>query len=564
MNKKTLALVLALVLAFSVLTGCSGSGSNSGSANSGSANSGSANSGSKNSSSAQNSEKSEDDLSDLIGKYPIVDPGTLTLKIWSTMGDTIANDIKDFNDIVAFQEMEKRTGIHVEWTHAVAGQDDEAFNLMIATRDLPDLIRNNIGSQGKEAIKYVVDDVIINLTPYMDYAPNFKEIIYSNTDLYRQISDDNGGIYFFPSLNIDPGTRAYRGFMIRQDWLDKANLERPKNTDELRAVLEKWQELDINGDGEKNEFYTGRGSSDFQVQKLLWCFGAHFDFQLKDGKVTHGFLTDEFKTGMAYIAGLYADGLIDPDYLTNDTSKWESKFISEIAGASYSIASRVDKFQKNIPGSVFMPIATLAGPDGQMYSYDNTLTNIYKTQQTVVITTANENIEKSMMWMDYVYSPDGEILFNLGVEGVSFYRDENGYTHYTEALTNDPQGRPQNQMQLLYCPGGSQWPVNVTMDALSCQKTPTELMVFETYAKELPNTTEILPPFTLTEEEMSSITSKLTDVNSYVEECLGTLIIGKTSLEKIDSEIIPNLKNIGIEDIIAVYQTAYERYMAKG
>ena len=173
--KKTLALFLAVILAFSVLAGCSGSGNNSGSTN---------------------STSQSEDLKALIGKYPIVEPGSLTLKIWSTMGETIANDIKDFNDIVAFQEMEKRTGIHIDWTHAVAGQDDEAFNLMIATRDLPDLIRNNIGSQGKEAIKYVVDDVIINLTPYMEFAPNFKNIVYGNADLYRQLADDKGGIYF--------------------------------------------------------------------------------------------------------------------------------------------------------------------------------------------------------------------------------------------------------------------------------------------------------------------------------------------------------------------------------
>ena len=362
---------------------------------------------------------------------------------------------------------------------------------------------------------------------------------------------------------MDPGTRAYRGFMIREDWLQKVGLEIPKTTDELYNVLKTWQEKDVNGDGKKNEYYTGRGSSDFLVQNLLWCFGAHYDFQLKNGKVTHGFLTDEFKEGIAYIAKLYSEGLLDPDYLTNDTSKWESKFISEEAGASYGIASRVHKFNQNVEGSNFMPIPTLAGPSGKMYSYDNTLTNIYKTQQTVCITTANKNVEKSMMWMDYVYSPDGEVLFNLGVEGISFTRDEKGEPHYTEALTNDPQGRPQNQMQLLYCPGGSQWPVNVTMDAVKCQKTPTELMVFQTYAANLPDTSEVLPPFSLTEAEMSSITSKLTDVKSYVDEAIGSLIIGKISVADIDTVVIPNLKNAGIDDIIKVYQTAYERYMAK-
>lgn len=293
----------------------------------------------------------EEELKAMIGTYPIADEqNPLTLKIWSTMGDVIANDIKDFNDILAFQEMEERTGIHIEWEHAVSGQDTEAFNLMLATRDLPDLIRNNIGSAGKEAIKYVQDDVIIDLSPYMEYAPNFKGILDENADLYRQLADDNGGVYFFPSLNMDVRTRVYRGFMIREDWCDDVGMEIPSNTDELYEVLKAWQDQDVNGNGKKDEVFSGCGSNDFLVYNLLWCFGSHYGFQLKDGEVTHGLLTEEFKEGMAYIAKLYEEGLIDPDFLTNDTTKWESKFISEEAGVAYGIASRIDKFNKNVGG----------------------------------------------------------------------------------------------------------------------------------------------------------------------------------------------------------------------
>ncbi len=543
-----LSAVLATAMVFSVFTGCSTSTTSS-----------------QEETSQSESAETQQDLKAMIGQYPIATAEEpLTLKIWATMGDVIANDIKDFNDILAFQEMEKRTGVHIEWTHAVAGQDTEAFNLMLASRDLPDLIRNNIGTAGKEAIKYVQDDVIIDISPYMEYAPNFKKIIDDDAELYRQLSDDNGGIYFFPSLNEDPGTRAYRGFIIRQDWIDKVGMSMPTNTDELYELLKAWQEQDVNGNGEKDECFTGRGDTDFILYNLLWCFGADYNFQLKDGKVTHGLLTDEFKEGMSYIAKLYSEGLIDPDYLTNDTSKWEAKFISGIAGASYGIASRVDKFTKNVEGSTFLPIPILNGPEGRPgKTFDNTLTNIFKTQQTVCITTANQNIEKSMMWMDYVYSEEGEILFNLGVEGISYELDEEGNPHYTEALTNDPQGRPQNQMQLLYAPGGSQWPVNVTMEALMCQKTPIELNCFQTYAANIPDTSGVLPPFSLTEEEMASITSKKTDVETYVSEVLGSLAIGKVSIDEIDTVVIPRLKQLGIEDIIAVYQGAYERYMAK-
>ena len=548
-KRAALSILLAGTMLAASIAGCSSSNSGSGSS----------------SNSNVQPSQSQTDLKDKIGQYPIATPEEpLTLKIWSTMGDIIANDIKDFNDILAFQEMEKRTGVHIEWTHAVSGQDTESFNLMLASRDLPDLIRNNIGSAGKEAIKYVQEDVIIDFSPYLEYAPNFKKIVTEDADLYRQLSDDNGGIYIFPSLNKDPGTRAYRGFIIRQDWLDKVGMSMPTNTDELYEVLKAWQEKDVNGNGLKDEVFSGRGDTDFMIYNLLWCFGANYKFQLQDGKVTHGLLTDEFKEGMAYIAKLYSEGLIDQDYLTNDTSKWESKFISETAGAAYGIASRVDKFTKNVPGSTFLPVPILNGPGGRpAKTFDDTLTNIYKTQQTVCITTANKNIEKSMMWMDYIYSPEGEVLFNLGVEGVSYEVDSEGKPHYTEALTNDPQGRPQNQMQLLYAPGGSQWPVNVTMEAVMCQKTPIELNCFQTYAANIPDTSDVMPPFTLTEEEMASITSKKTDVETYVTEVLGSLAIGKVSIDEIDTVVIPRLKQLGVDDIIQVYQGAYERYMAK-
>ena len=62
---------------------------------------------------------------------------------------------------------------------------------------------------------------------------------------------------------------------------------------------------------------------------------------------------------------------------------------------------------------------------------------------------------------------------------------------------------------------------------------------------------------------MSSITSKLTDVNTYVDEVLGSLAIGKLSIDEIDTVVIPRLESLGIQDILDVYQTAYERYMEK-
>ena len=54
------------------------------------------------------------------------------------------------------------------------------------------------------------------------------------------------------------------------------------------------------------------------------------------------------------------------------------------------------------------------------------------------VTSACENPEAAVQWIDYVYaSQDGLMLYNYGIEGMSYEYDESGEIRFTDLITNN-------------------------------------------------------------------------------------------------------------------------------
>ncbi|WP_051585805.1 hypothetical protein [Caldanaerobius polysaccharolyticus] len=121
--KRALIIVLCVIFALSVFTAC----------------------GSKQSSSGEKSSSAKSSQSDKITeiKLPIVKE-PLTLTYWVPMDSKGAATMKDYGEIKAYQELEKRTGIHIKFLHPPIhppiGQESDQFNLMMASNNLPDMI----------------------------------------------------------------------------------------------------------------------------------------------------------------------------------------------------------------------------------------------------------------------------------------------------------------------------------------------------------------------------------------------------------------------------------------
>ena len=120
---------------------------------------------------------------------------------------------------------------------------------------------------------------------------------------------------------------------IRQDWLDKLDLEAPRTWDELAEVAEAFVNQDPDGNGEDDTIgILGPGNADhmnavggnqFGLDPLFSCYQSYPQYWLEgeDGKVEYGSVRPETKSALENISKLYTDGLIDPEMLVRSDSK---------------------------------------------------------------------------------------------------------------------------------------------------------------------------------------------------------------------------------------------------
>src|SRR5512136_1787770 len=185
----------------------------------------------------------------------------LTVTYWVELNANAAATMKTYGEILCYQELEKRTGIHIEFQHPPVGQALDQFNLMIASQKYPDVIEFGFGGEAGSSStapggpgRYLQDGVILKLNDLIDkYAPNFKKLMTEHPDWRKQIVTDNGEIYGFPFIRGDPYLLVYQGPIIRGDWLANLKLSVPTTLDDWHTMLVAFKQKDPNGNGKADE-----------------------------------------------------------------------------------------------------------------------------------------------------------------------------------------------------------------------------------------------------------------------------------------------------------------------
>lgn len=509
---------------------------------------------------------SEDNVS-TDGEKEVVLPKNL--KIYGGIGNnSIEGGAKDNNDLLAFQMMEKMTGTHVEWTHPAQGAVDEQFNLLIASEEYPDAIVYKWPTVPGGASSYAEDDVIIELTDMIETCmPNFWAYLQENPDVKKQISDDDGRIFYIPFIRKDDSLRYFMGYQTRSDFLEAVDMEVPKTIDELYDLLVAYKKQDFSGKSQEKGFpLTGVGFDGFfGIGKLLWSFGTTYDFHLgDDGKVVYGPMTDDFVEGLTFIRKLYEEGLIDPDYLLNDRAAMDSNVMNGTSGVIYSYQSTKyytsESFNDGTKKIVAIP--ALAGPDGKNYSFNTDYTNAVVIGTTLAITTENKNPEGTLAWLDNFYGGEGYNYANFGEEGVT-YNWEDGYPKYTDRMFKNPDD-PDMAV-------GSIFGINCLAFATSFPMLQ-DGRYYEQYLSEWasenikdwvadePDMSRVLPKtLTFTEEENKVIAQAMAQIKTYVATAWNNVVIGKMDISEWNN-VCEQLVNMGIEDVVKIYNDSYERY----
>lgn len=492
------------------------------------------------------------------------------LKIFAMVTDVLLKTGKSNNDCAAFQVLEEKTGVHVEWIHPPTGGDayEEKFNLLIASGDFPDAIVYHWDSVKGGAQQYADDNVIINLNDIIEsYMPNLKKLIEESPGVKQSIQSEEGNYLYIPEITGDTRLNIYRGPIIRVDWLEKLGLKTPETLDELFDVLKAFRDNDPNGNGKKDEWAVSGLAFDhptFGFNKFLWAYGINYGTCVKDGKVLYGPMQPEFSEAMAYIAKLYAEKLVDPDYVVQDREKLDGKFMNHEVGFEFGIQATkmISLVTPNYPDFKPWGIPYFKGKDGKSYSFDFNMVGLLPDgNNKLAITKANKNPEGTAKWLDYIFSPEGQLATNYGREGES-YTNVNGEYKFTDKVLKNPEGLDLFTALCKYTINTSTtFPMLQSWDAYKQTLLAEAAASIDTWGKGL-DIGLAMPKVTYTAEENQTITEVEANIDTYLKPEIDNIILGKTPISDIP-KIQKTLTDLGIEELIAAEQSAYDRYVGK-
>jgi putative aldouronate transport system substrate-binding protein len=481
----------------------------------------------------------------------------VTLKYWFAAGAGVLNLVKNYGDTEIAKELTKKTGIKVEWLAPVVGQEKEQLNLMIASSDLPDIIEWNWAGDfpgGPE--KAINDGIFIKLNDVIDkYAPNLKKKYTDHPEWLKAAKTDSGTLYSFPFFRGDPYLQVFRGIVVRQDWLEDLKLPVPETIDDWTTTLKAFK--DNKGSTAPLTFAT----TAYMESAFLGAYGISSGIYVDNGKVKYGNIDPAFKDYLTQLRKWYTDGLLDKnvgsvDDKTQDANMTSSKSGVTIGNVGGGIGKWQPVLQTNDPKGKLgpAPYAVLKkGDKPEFGQYDQAYTG-----PSAAITKSCKNVEVAARFMDYGYSNEGEILYNFGIEGVS-YNMVNNYPTYTDLIMKNPDKLSPAAIMPKYIRGNSNGSFVQRKEymeqyaALPQQKDAIKTWMNTNASK------HVIPKISYTSQESSEIATITNQINTYTSEMNLKFIMGVESLDNFD-KYVSQLKKLGIDRYIQINQDALDRY----
>ncbi len=548
------ALILVLAMIIAMTAGCGGQSGQQSSAESKPAESQAASSeAAKPAESAASEEAAPAEEQPYEGQMPISTDGE-TLTVFTHAGATASFPPPD-NELVYYKWLQDQTGITIDWQISPNEQYDEVMKAKLASGvDLPDIINlnkfTNVPDLCTTGLLMPLDDLID------EYGYYLKQWFDDGHQLYRALwSQADGHIYTLSQFNSPTYNQVVP--MYNKLWLEQLGMDIPETIDEFKELVYAMKGVDFNGNGKDDEIIlTGSNHNNFNHIScwfgLEMCYGQDA-FQVgDDGKtVTCDYIDPRYKEMLEFLHQMYEDGILDKEVFSNSYSTIYEKAAADRVGIVFCYASFLEKYSElttygvEHPGEqVFLCGVPLKTQDGEQYmiakyTAGNDATGITKDCKDPVA---------AIKWLDYMYaSPEAVTFRSFGREGEDYTIDADGKIKLAEDWD-------------IYKLGGGQIPLAHIQAEESMRVTQADYVVEanDMYYKYLrPG----IPRTAFNAEENEIYLRYQPDIVAYFKEMEARFVSGEESLDNWDA-YVENMKKLHIDDLLAIYQSRYDRYLA--
>ncbi len=528
----------------------------------------------------------------------------VTVSLLTTRNSTATNDIED---VWFFKYLAQKMNVDFELEQTL--ETDQRISLMFASDSVPDLVWG-IGLSNNDVMVYGVQEgMLLNwkdlITP--ELMPNTYQAMQDYPDAFTASTAPDGNIYTLPMItgssyyaNTGSFSAAIRMY-INKDWMDACGITQiPTTLDEYLEVLRTFKEKDPMGLGENNIPLIGNQEKD---KTFVWnalgfhgtatqAYGTSFD--LKDNQLVLPCYTEEAKEFITFYNTLYNEGLISPDYFTLDQTAARGLMASGVCGVLGD--STLTAIGDAWPSWVALSPLTSDVNDMAVAAFNPgySVGQLYASAYT-------EHPEVLARIVDYMYSDEGALYYFYGpmkgteetlgmVDG--WYYDENNrittdkvvngeftdiseYAYqYIKSYSSAP-GRFDHYSQTAAAMAGIEFPGKemTIVDKLTGAEIPS--LIMDVYTDDnndghwritqseamIDHLTAVrLPDVYLTAEQNQRVADLSTVINDYVTAESAKFIVGTRPLSELDA-YFEELKSLGIEEYIAIYQEAYAPFL---
>lgn len=504
------------------------------------------------------------DESVLPENYPMIcEDGSITLTLLNEINSQVTDIVTDYNELQIYQELSARTGINLEWELYSGTAMQTQFSLLIAAGDLPDICC--VAQYYTDGIASAVEnEIFVDLAPYLaDYAPHYKSI--TEQDGIRQlVYDEYGELICFHEIGqkeLTPNT----GMLIRGDWLEEQGLELPITYEQYESTL---LQLKDAYDLEAPIVHTSAPMAAMAATNELYLSSGKnvkTDFSLDaDGNLIFGPVEDSYREWLQIMRRWYDEGLIYRDFYSVDAGSAMSLPIEYVSLEKSACMHNYCEFVAMI--SFDDPDARLdAGylprdTEDQQVHLTTGIDARFKSNTAWAFSTnaTMEEIQAGCLMLNYLYTDEGALLANWGVEGTAFEYQEDGTPWFTDLVLNNPDGLNQTQAEIMYLGCGVPTYSDYTKyNIAGITKYAHWVEVWGTA-----DNTYALPAFSLNVEETEAYAAVATDVQTYLSEVVVKFFIGDLDIndDVVWQEHIDKLYQLGLQDMYDSYQSALNRY----
>lgn len=436
---------------------------------------------------------------------------------------------------------------------------------VLASNSMPDIVG---GMTVDEVKKYGASGMFLSLDDYQAYAPDYFGLVDAED---RRVETNklrvNDQLYCFEKLEKNRIALS-SSIAIRMDLLEEQNIPVPATWDEYYAALLKIKEKhpDMYGFATRNEtnyligqFAYGLGTGGFPLFNVT----RGIYLEPESDTYVYGPTSEKFTRVVEFLRQAYADGILDPDYatMTKDTlfEKLSSGKLMSVYDNSTFVARTYNPAIAQIdPNAYFDIIEPLENQDGVTRSYRY---NKDWTDNVAVVSSQTKYPERIMEMMNWLYTEEGSLVSNFGIEGVH-YDMVDGVPTIKQELIDQCADAADVYTAVSGKLGAGLLGMGYYIDESLQYQTADPILIEQ--GEKITQWTDqgeitYLPGWpSFTEEEQEQVTEIEQKLTNVFNQEIDGFITGKTAMDKWP-ELVERLKSQGSKELEDIFNASYGR-----